>query len=159
MKIDVLCVGKLKERYFTAAAEEYRKRLGRYCRLEVREVPDEPAPENASPAQAEQVKEAEGKRLLQWRKPEAYAIALAIEGESLTSEGLARKLEGLGLSGRSHIQFFIGGSLGLSPEVLRQADYRLSFSALTFPHQLMRVILLEQLYRSFRIIRREPYHK
>ena len=159
MKIDVLCVGKLKERYFTEAVEEYRKRLGRYCQLEIREVPDEPAPENASPAQAEQVKEAEGKRLLRWRKPEAYAIALAIEGESLASEGLARKLEGLGLSGHSHIQFFIGGSLGLSPEVLRQADYQLSFSAMTFPHQLMRVILLEQIYRSFRIIRGEPYHK
>lgn len=159
MKIDVLCVGKLKERYFTEAVEEYRKRLGRYCQLEIREVPDEPAPENASPAQAEQVKEAEGKRLLRWRKPEAYAIALAIDGKALSSEGLAQKLENLGVSGRSHIQFLIGGSLGLSPEVLRQVDYHLSFSAMTFPHQLMRVILLEQIYRSFRIIRGEPYHK
>ncbi len=159
MKIDVLCVGKLKERYFTEAVEEYRKRLGRYCQLEIREVPDEPAPENASPAQAEQVKAAEGKRLLRWRKPEAYAIALAIDGKSLSSEGLAKKMEGLGISGHSHIQFIIGGSLGLSPEVLRQADEHLSFSAMTFPHQLMRVILLEQIYRSFRIIRGEPYHK
>ena len=138
--------------------EEYSKRLSRYVTLNIAEVPDEKAPENMSPAQMEQVKNIEGQRLMKVFK-DSYVVALAINGKSLTSEGLADFITQTTLKGVSHITFVIGGSLGLSDEVLNRADYKLSFSAMTFPHQLMRVILLEQIYRANRIIKNEPYHK
>lgn len=159
MKITILCVGKIKEKFFRMAVDEYVKRLGRYCQLEIVETPDEKTPDGASLKEEEQIKEKEGERLLKNIKPSAYVIALAIEGKSRSSEELADKLERLGVSGNSHITFIIGGSLGLSENVLKRADMLLSFSRMTFPHQLMRVILLEQIYRSFRIIQGEPYHK
>jgi 23S rRNA (pseudouridine1915-N3)-methyltransferase len=159
MKITLLTVGKIKEKYFTDAIKEYSKRLSRYCKLEIIEVADEKTPDKASEALEEQIKEKEGKRLLSYLKEDAYVIALAIEGKMLTSVELANKIEKLGVSGKSHIIFVIGGSLGLSKEVLKKADYLLSFSPMTFPHQLMRVILLEQIYRSYRIMMNEPYHK
>ena len=140
------------------AIEEYSKRLSRYVTLNIAEVPDEKAPENMSPAQMEQVKNIEGQRLMKVFK-DSYVVALAINGKSLTSEGLADFITQTTLKGVSHITFVIGGSLGLSDEVLNRADYKLSFSAMTFPHQLMRVILLEQIYRANRIIKNEPYHK
>ena len=159
MKITILCVGKIKEKFFRMAVDEYVKRLGRYCQLEIVETPDEKTPDGASLKEEEQIKEKEGERLLKNIKPSAYVIALAIEGKSRSSEELADKLERLGVSGNSHIMFIIGGSLGLSENVLKRADMLLSFSRMTFPHQLMRVILLEQIYRSYRIIQGEPYHK
>ncbi|HIR26798.1 MAG TPA: 23S rRNA (pseudouridine(1915)-N(3))-methyltransferase RlmH [Candidatus Choladousia intestinigallinarum] len=159
MKISVVAVGKIKEKYFTEALREYSKRLNRYCRLEIQEVPDEKTPEGASAAFEEQIKEKEGQRILSALKEDAYVVALAIEGKRRTSPDLAAHLEQLTVRGVSHLCFVIGGSLGLSASVLERADEKLSFSDLTFPHQLMRVILLEQIYRSFRIIRGEPYHK
>ncbi len=159
MTITLLCVGKVKENYLREAVSEYLKRLGRYAKTEIIEVDDEKTPENASPAEEDKIKETEGKRLLA-RIPEgAYVIALAIEGKMPDSVELSRKIDALGVKGVSRIVFVIGGSLGLSKEVLARADELLSFSRLTFPHQLMRVILLEQIYRSFRIARGEPYHK
>ena len=149
---------KIKEKYFVNAIEEYSKRLSRYVTLNIAEVPDEKAPENMSLAQMEQVKNIEGQRLMKVFK-DSYVVALAINGKSLTSEGLADFITQTTLKGVSHITFVIGGSLGLSDEVLNRADYKLSFSAMTFPHQLMRVILLEQIYRANRIIKNEPYHK
>jgi len=159
MNITVLTVGKLKERYFREAVEEYSTRLSKYCRLELVEVPDEKAPENLSRAQELQIIQKEGQGILKHIKEDAYVIALAIKGKQLSSEGLAEFMDNLGIKGRSNIAFVIGGSLGLSDEVLKRADYQLSFSQLTFPHQLMRVVLLEQVYRGFRIVRGEPYHK
>ncbi len=159
MKITVLCVGKIKEKYFTDAVSEYMKRLSRYAKTEIVEVEDEKTPDRASDAENEAVKEKEGARLLAKMPEDAYVIALAIEGKAPDSVELSRKIEALGVAGRSHLCFVIGGSLGLSKKVLDRADEHLSFSRMTFPHQLMRVILLEQLYRSFRIMRGEPYHK
>lgn len=159
MKITILCVGKIKEKYFADAIAEYAKRLGRYVKLEIVEVADEKTPDGASGALEEQIKVREGERLLKYVKDGAYVIALAIEGKELSSVELSRKLEELAVSGDSHVIFVIGGSLGLSVQVLRRADYRLSFSRMTFPHQLMRVVLLEQIYRSCRITAHEPYHK
>lgn len=159
MKLTLLGVGKVKEKYLRDAIAEYAKRLGRYCKLEIREVADEQTPDGASAAEEEQIKRIEGERLLRQIRETDYVIALAIDGDSPDSVELAAKLESLGVQGISSLVFVIGGSLGLSDEVLRRADYRLSFSRLTFPHQLMRVILLEQIYRSFRIARGEPYHK
>ena len=159
MKITVLAVGKIKERCFRDAIEEYKKRLGRYCRLEIVEVEDERAPESLSPAQELLVKGKEGEALLKRIPPKAWCIALAIDGRKLDSPGFSKKLESLALAQKSHIVFLIGGSLGLSDEVLKRADERLSFSDMTFPHQLMRVILLEQVYRAFKIAGNEPYHK
>jgi 23S rRNA (pseudouridine1915-N3)-methyltransferase len=152
-------VGKVKEKFFRDAIAEYVKRLGKYCRLEIVEVEDEKTPDNASDTVENAIKEKEGRRLLGHIKEESYVIALAIDGEKLDSVQLSKKIEKLGVMGTSHITFIIGGSLGLSEEVLKRADYRLSFSDMTFPHQLMRVILLEQVYRSFRIMKNEPYHK
>ena len=159
MKITVVCVGKIKEKYLSMAIEEYSKRLSRYCKLEIIELPDEKTPDNASPAEELQIKKKEGERILKNIKDSAYVIALAIEGKMLSSEELADKMQQLGVNGESHLVFVIGGSLGLDAEVLDRADYKLSFSKMTFPHQLMRVILLEQIYRSFRIMKNEPYHK
>ncbi len=159
MNIRILCVGKIKEKYFKDALEEYKKRLGRYCTLDILEVPDEKTPENASKAEEEKIKNTEGERLLKLIRPTDYVIALSIEGKMPDSVKLARHLDELFVEGKSSLSFVIGGSLGLSGEVLSRADEKLSFSRLTFPHQLMRVFLLEQIYRSFRIIRGEPYHK
>jgi 23S rRNA (pseudouridine1915-N3)-methyltransferase len=158
MKITIACVGKIKEKYFTDAIAEYSKRLGRYVTLDIAEVADEKAPENLSNAQMIQVKNAEGKRLLNVIK-DSYVVALAIDGKKLSSEKFAEKIDNCMVQGVSHITFVIGGSLGLSDEVLQKADYKLSFSDMTFPHQLMRVVLLEQIYRVQRILKNEPYHK
>lgn len=159
MKITVIAVGKIKEKFYTDAIAEYSKRLSRYCRLEVIQVADEKTPDGASEAQERQIKEKEGSRILAQIKDGAYVIALAVQGTMLSSEQLASKLNKLGVDGQSQIVLIIGGSLGLSDEVLKRADYHLSFSPMTFPHQLMRVILLEQVYRCYRIIHHEPYHK
>ena len=159
MKITVIAVGKIKEKFYTDPIAEYSKRLSRYCRLEVIQVADEKTPDGASEAQERQIKEKEGSRILAQIKDGTYVIALAVQGTMLSSEQLASKLNKLGVDGQSQIVLIIGGSLGLSDEVLKRADYHLSFSPMTFPHQLMRVILLEQIYRSYRIISGEPYHK
>ena len=159
MKITVLCVGKVKEKFFTDAIKEYSKRLSRYCKLEIVEVADEKTPDGASELVVSQIKEKEAERMEKYLQDSAYVIALAIEGKKLTSEKLAEKIDSLGISGTSHLVFLIGGSLGMSDRLLKRADYLLSFSDMTFPHQLMRVILLEQIYRSYRIIHGEPYHK
>ena len=159
MKITCVTVGKIKEQYLTEAIREYEKRLSRYCKLEIVELADEKTPEGASPAEEDAIREREGGRILKAIRDDAYVIALAIEGKMLDSVELSQKIEALGTGGVSHIAFVIGGSLGLSPAVLKRADYALSFSRMTFPHQLMRVILLEQIYRSFRIMKHEPYHK
>ena len=159
MKITCVTVGKIKEKYLTEAIREYEKRLSRYCKLEIVELVDEKTPEGASPAEEDAIREREGGRILKVIRDDAYVIALAIEGKMLDSVELSQKIEALGTGGVSHIAFVIGGSLGLSPAVLKRADYALSFSRMTFPHQLMRVILLEQIYRSFRIMKHEPYHK
>ena len=159
MKITCVVVGKIKEKYFTDAIKEYSKRLGRYCKLEIVELADEKTPDGASEAEEQAIREKEGERILKTLKDDAYVIALAIEGKMLDSVELSKKIESLGISGTSHIAFVIGGSLGLAPAVMKRADYALSFSRMTFPHQLMRVVLLEQLYRSYRIMKNEPYHK
>lgn len=159
MKVTLICVGKLKEKYLTQGVEEYAKRLSRYCNLEIIELADEKTPDNASDTMEAMIKQKEGERILKVLKEDSYCIALAIEGSMLSSEELAGKIDTLGVSGVSHISFIIGGSLGLSEEVLKRADYKLSFSKMTFPHQLMRMILLEQIYRAYRIIKKEPYHK
>ena len=159
MKITVISVGKIKEKYFSAAVEEYAKRLSRYCRLQVIEVADEPAPEQAGEKTERLILQTEGKRVLERIAPDGYVIALAIAGKRYDSPALSRHMSTLMVNGKSHLVFLIGGSLGLSGEVLARADETLSFSDLTFPHQLMRVILLEQIYRCFRIMHGEPYHK
>lgn len=159
MKITVISVGKLKEKYLKDAIAEYAKRLGKYCKLELLEVADEKIPENAGNAAEESVRAKEGERILKFVRDDVYIITLEIDGAQLSSERLAERIENLGIQGRSHIIFIIGGSIGLGEEVRGRSDFALSFSKMTFPHQLMRVILLEQIYRSFRIINGEPYHK
>lgn len=159
MNIRIIAVGKLKEKYWRDAVEEYAKRLGAYCSLEIVEIKESPLRANPSAADEEAVKAAEGEDILRHISRGNYVITLEIKGRSLTSEQLAEKMAGLALGGKSNIAFVIGGSLGLSPEVSKRADYKLSFSAMTFPHQMMRVILLEQIYRSFKINRNETYHK
>lgn len=159
MRITILAVGKVKEKFYRQGIEEFEKRLSRYCRLEILEVADEKTPDRAGKGQMMQIKETEGKRLLRHIQETDYVCALAIEGKELSSQELAEQLNQLGIQGRSRIVFVIGGSLGLHPSVLARADCMLSFSRMTFPHQLMRVILLEQIYRSYRIICGEPYHK
>lgn len=159
MNITVIAIGKLKEKYWTDAIKEYSKRLGSYCTLQIIELKESLLRNNASAADEEAVKRAEGEEILGRIKKGDYVITLEIKGKGLTSEQLADKIEQLGIDGRSSIVFVIGGSLGLSPEVSKRADFKLSFSAMTFPHQMMRVILLEQIYRSFKIIRHEAYHK
>ena len=159
MRITIVCVGKVKEKYFTGAIEEYSKRLSRYCKLDIVEVPDEKTPDGASEAINQQIKEKEGRRILDKIPEEAYVMVLAIEGKQPDSVELSRKIETLGVRGESHIVFVIGGSLGLDPQVMKRANEAISFSRMTFPHQLMRVILLEQVYRAYRIMNNEPYHK
>ena len=159
MKITILCVGKVKEKFYREGISEFTKRLSRYCKLEIIEVSDEKTIEDASETEIRIVKEKEGERLLKNIKDDAYVICLCIDGKQLDSEELSEKIEKLGIQGTSHICFVIGGSLGLADEVVKRADFKLSFSPMTFPHQLMRVILLEQIYRSYRIMNHEPYHK
>ena len=159
MKITIIAVGKIKESYFREAVNEYVKRLGRYCRLEIVECVDEKTPDTASAHMEEQIREKEADRILKQLKEDAYVIALALDGKKLDSVMLSDKINQLGIDGKSHIQFVIGGSLGLHSSILKRADFSLSFSDMTFPHQLMRVILLEQIYRSYRIMEGAPYHK
>ena len=159
MKITVLTVGKIKEKYLKDAIAEYSKRLSKYCKLNIIEVADEKTPDQASAAVEESIREKEGERLLKHIKEDAFVMTLEIQGKQITSEELAGKIEKLGVTGTSHIMVVIGGSIGLSSSVLARSDFALSFSKMTFPHQLMRVILLEQVYRSYRIIQGEPYHK
>ena len=159
MKITLLTVGKIKEKYLKDAISEYAKRLGRYCKLEIIEVADEKTPDAASPAVEQAIRQKEGERLLKHTRDDAYVITLEIDGHMLDSVTFARKIEQLGIQGKSHLMFVIGGSIGLGDNVLQRSDYALSFSKMTFPHQLMRVILLEQIYRGYRIIEGAPYHK
>ena len=159
MKISVITVGKIKEKYLRDAIAEYSKRLSRYCRLEIIEVADERTPDQASEAVEENIRTKEGERLLKYVRDDMYVITLEIGGKMLTSEQFAEKIETLGIQGKSSIAFVFGGSIGLGREVLKRSDYALSFSKMTFPHQLMRVVLLEQVYRGYRIINGEPYHK
>lgn len=158
-KMTIISVGKIKEAFYQDAVAEYSKRLSAYCKLEIKELSDEKTPESASAETEKLIKEKEGGRILKAMDAKAYSIALAIEGEKYDSPGFAGYLEKLTVSGNSHIQFIIGGSLGLSQTVLDRVDKKISFSDMTFPHQLMRVILLEQIYRGFRINNHEPYHK
>ncbi|MCI6121817.1 23S rRNA (pseudouridine(1915)-N(3))-methyltransferase RlmH [Lachnospiraceae bacterium HCP28S3_F9] len=159
MKITLITVGKIKEKYLKDAIAEYSKRLSRYCKLEIIEVTDEKTPDHASESVEDAIRSKEAERIQKYIKEDAYIITLEIGGKQLTSEELAEKIDKLGIQGVSHIIFIIGGSIGLGREVLSKSDYALSFSKMTFPHQLMRVILLEQIYRSYRIINGEPYHK
>ncbi len=159
MNISIITVGKLKEKYLKAGIEEYTKRLGSYTKINEVEVADEKAPEQLSEADMEIVKKKEADRILAKISPDAYVIALAIDGKMKTSEQLAKDIESLMTYGRSKIVFVIGGSLGLHDEVLKRSDEKLSFSKMTFPHQLMKLILVEQVYRAFRIMKGEPYHK
>lgn len=159
MRITILTVGKIKEPYLREAVQEYSKRLGRYCRLEILETADEKTPDRLETAAAQQVREREGERLLKRLPADSYVITLEILGRQLSSEKFAQKIDNLAVQGVSHIVFVIGGSLGLGKNIREKSDFALSFSEMTYPHQLMRVILLEQIYRSYRIINKEPYHK
>lgn len=159
MNITIICVGKIKESFYREAAAEYQKRLGRYCHLEIVEVADEAAPERISELQKNSILEKEAERILKQVKDGSYVITLEISGKKHDSVSFADKIDQLGLTGKSQLVFIIGGSFGLHKSVSERADYKLSFSDMTFPHQLMRVILLEQIYRAFRIIHKEPYHK
>ncbi|MEH7074495.1 23S rRNA (pseudouridine(1915)-N(3))-methyltransferase RlmH [Neobacillus drentensis] len=159
MNISIITVGKLKEKYLKQGIEEYLKRLSAYAKVEVIEVADEKAPEELSELEMVQVKQKEGERILAKISQDTYVIALAIQGKLASSEELADSLDKLATYGKSKIAFVIGGSLGLSSEVIKRSNEQLSFSRMTFPHQLMRLILVEQIYRAFRINRGEPYHK
>ncbi len=159
MKITVVSVGKIKEKYFVDAIKEYTKRLGAYCQINHIEVADEKCPENLSEKEEIMVKDKEGDRILSKIKDRQYVYALAIEGKQRTSEAFSREIDNLGVQGKSDIVFVIGGSLGLSENVMKRANDYISFSKMTFPHQMMKVVLLEQVYRAFRISRGEPYHK
>ena len=159
MRISIICVGKIKEKFYRDAIDEYVKRLGKYCKPEIIEVADEKTPDKASAAEEEQIKAKEAERILSKIKDDAFVCTLEILGKKYSSEGLARMLEQTAISGRSHIAIVIGGSLGLHSSVMKQSDLAISFSDMTFPHQLMRVILCEQIYRAYRIISGEPYHK
>lgn len=159
MNITIITVGKIKEKYFTMAIDEYAKRLGRYVKLDILEVPDEKTPDGASENEEELIRGKEGERIIKNIRDGSYVITLEIEGKMLDSVELSEKINKIGVSGKGHITFIIGGSLGLSREVKARSDFKLSFSKMTFPHQLMRVVLLEQIYRSYRILNNEPYHK
>ncbi|MFV0464908.1 MAG: 23S rRNA (pseudouridine(1915)-N(3))-methyltransferase RlmH [Lachnospiraceae bacterium] len=159
MKISIICVGKIKEKFYKEAIEEFQKRLGRYCKLAISEVPDEKTPDRASLSEENQIRAKEGDRILKQLPNDGYVIALCIDGKQRDSADLSKYLDSLAANGKGHIVFVIGGSIGLAKEVIERADEQLSFSVMTFPHQLMRVILLEQIYRSFRISNNEPYHK
>lgn len=159
MSIIILTVGKIKEKFYKDALDEYAKRLSKYCKLEIVEVSDEKTVENASELVEDKIKEKEALRLLKYIKEDAHVIALAIQGKKYDSLQFSQRIENLGIQGKSNIVFLIGGSLGLHDIILNRADEEISFSEMTFPHQLMRVILLEQIYRAYRIMNHEPYHK
>ncbi len=159
MNVKILCVGKIKEKFYRDAISEYSKRLSKYCSLEIIEVADEKTNENSSDTEINLIKDKEGERILKHIKDRDYVIALAIQGKQKDSVAFSKYIENLGISGNSTIAFVIGGSLGLSKEVMSRSDASISFSEMTFPHQLMRVILLEQIYRAMRIMNNEPYHK
>lgn len=159
MNIRIIAVGKIKEKYIQEGIKEFEKRLSRYCTLSIIEVNDEKAPESLSDKEMEIVKEKEGERILSKIPQNSFIISLEIVGKQLSSDDLSKKMEKLMVSGINDITFIIGGSLGLSKEVLSRSHFKLSFSKMTFPHQLMRLILLEQIYRGFRIMKGEPYHK
>lgn len=159
MKITLITVGKIKEKYLKDAISEYTKRLSKYCKLEIIEVADEKTLDNSNETIDNAIRTKEAERILKHIKEDAYIITLEINGNQVTSEELSEKIEKLGVQGVSHIMFIIGGSIGLGEEVLAKSNYALSFSKMTFPHQLMRVILLEQIYRSYRIMTNSPYHK
>jgi len=159
MNIKITAVGKLKEKYLKEALEEYTKRLSRYAKISITELQDEKTPENASEKEEDMIKKTEGDRILKSIEDDSYVIALDLNGNMLSSVEFSSIISDLGVQGKSNINFIIGGSLGLSPEVLKRADYKLCFSKMTFPHQLFRVMLLEQIYRGFRIMKGEPYHK
>ncbi|MCE4970777.1 23S rRNA (pseudouridine(1915)-N(3))-methyltransferase RlmH [Staphylococcus chromogenes] len=159
MKITIIAVGKLKEKYWKQAIAEYEKRLSTYTKIDIIEVPDEKAPETMSDKEIEQVKEKEGQRILAKVKPQSTVITLEIQGKMLSSEGLAKELDQRMTQGASDFTFIIGGSNGLHQEVMKRSNFALSFSKMTFPHQMMRVVLLEQVYRAFKINRGEAYHK
>lgn len=159
MNIKIITVGKLKEKYLKQGIAEYAKRLGSYCKLQVIEVNDEKAPETLSDKEMDIVKDKEGERILAKISDQSYVFALAINGKQYDSVDFAKKIERLGITGKSDITFIIGGSLGLSKEVLKRANEEISFGKLTFPHQLMRLVLVEQVYRAFRIINGHAYHK
>ena len=159
MNIEILSVGRLREPFFRAAADEYLKRLSRYAKVKVLEVEEAKKGEKLSPAEENSIRDKEAEKLLKLIRPDAFVISLEIAGEELSSEELAGRISRLMLNGTDTVQFVIGRAIGLGNRIIRRADYHLSFSRMTFPHQLMRVILLEQIYRSFRIINREPYHK
>ena len=159
MKITVIAVGKVKEKFYREAIAEYEKRLSRYCRLEIVQVDDEKTPDKAGMAMEQLILRKEAERILRYIREDALVVTLEIQGKEHDSEGFAAVLERAATQGSSHIQFIIGGSLGLHEEICKRADHAVSFSKMTFPHQLMRVILLEQIYRGYRIINGEPYHK
>lgn len=159
MNIKIITVGKIKEKYIQEGIKEYSKRLSRYCSLEIIEIDDEKAPENLSDKEMEIVKAKEGERILAKIPQNSFVIALAIEGKQLSSEDLSQKMSDVMVQGTNDITFIIGGSLGLNRDVINRSDFKLSFSKMTFPHQLMRLILLEQVYRAWRILKNEPYHK
>ncbi|SCZ78246.1 23S rRNA (pseudouridine(1915)-N(3))-methyltransferase RlmH [Pseudobutyrivibrio xylanivorans] len=159
MNVKILCVGKIKEKFYRDAIDEYVKRLSKYCSVTITEVPDEKTSENASGTEIDIVKDKEGERLLKHISERDYVIALAILGKQMDSVAFSKFVEDLGIQGRSSLVFVIGGSLGLSDNVLKRSDFQISFSKMTFPHQLMRVILSEQIYRAMRIMKNEPYHK
>lgn len=159
MKIKIITVGKLKEKYLKQGVEEYSKRLGRYCQLQLIEVPDEKAPEALSEAEMIQVKDKEGERILSKISDQDYVFALAINGKQFSSEDFAKEIDTLTTRGKSQFTFVIGGSLGLSDKVLKRSNQEMSFGKLTYPHQLMKLVLVEQIYRAFRINNGEPYHK
>lgn len=159
MKITIIVVGKLKEKYWKQAIAEYEKRLSAYTKVEIIEVPDEKAPENMSDKEIEQVKEKEGQRILTKVKPQSTVITLEIQGKMLSSEALAKEIDQRMTQGASDFTFIIGGSNGLHQDVMNRSNIALSFSKMTFPHQMMRVVLLEQVYRAFKINRGEAYHK
>ncbi len=159
MNIRIIGVGKIKEKYIQLGIDEFKKRLKNYCNLKIVEVKDERAPENLSDREMEMIKEKEGERILSKIPQNSFIISLEISGKQLSSDDLSKKMEDLMVSGINDITFIIGGSLGLSKEVLKRSHFKLSFSKMTFPHQLMRLILLEQIYRGFKIMKGEPYHK
>ncbi len=159
MKITIIAVGKIKEKFYRDAVEEYLKRLSKYGKTEIIEVADEKTPDKISEVQSNQIRLAEAGRILSKVKEDAYVCTLEILGRKMDSTTFASVIENLGIQGKSHIQFIIGGSLGLHESVSKRADMKISFSDMTFPHQLMRVILCEQIYRAYRIIHKEPYHK
>ena len=159
MTINVVCVGKIKEKFYKDAIDEYSKRLSKYCKLKIIEVEDEDTPAKASETEENIIKDREGERIIRKIPSETYIITLEINGTKLNSVELSNTINRLAITGTSNITFIIGGSLGLSSKVTSLSNMKLSFSDMTFPHQLMRVILLEQIYRSYRIINNEPYHK